>query len=112
MTIAPMVLAIDIQSQDVRPYDYVEYLSKVINTSLTIIKNNSDALNFKHYSLLMHMILYEEKEMGIWGEELGIKYLDNDENYRPVKMWTSIWGSICGRSHYFYFEEYFLKPLY
>lgn len=27
MTIAPMVLAIDLQSQDVRPYDYAEYLS-------------------------------------------------------------------------------------
>lgn len=50
--------------------------------------------------------------MGIWGEELRIKYLDNDGNSRPIKMWTSVWDNRCGWSHYLYFEEYFVKPLY
>lgn len=80
----------DIQSQDAKPYDYVEYLSKAINSDLNAIKNNNEAINLKNYSLLMHMILYEGQVMGIWGEELRIKYLDSDGNSRLVKMWTSV----------------------
>lgn len=48
----------------------------------------------------------------MWGEELRIKYLYSDKNIRPVQMWNSIWGNSCGRSHYVYFEEYFVKPFY
>lgn len=75
------------------------------------IKNNSDRINFKHYSLFMHLLLYEGQARGFWGEELRIRDVDEYGNYKPVQMWMSIWDRRYGRSHYLYFEEYFVKPL-
>jgi hypothetical protein len=78
MSISPMVLAIDIQSRDARSFDYVRYLEIVLNQGLERIKKNSDSIYFKYYSLLMHAILHEGYNRGLWEKELRIKYVDEE----------------------------------
>lgn len=76
------------------------------------IKNESPTMHFKHYFILMHMIFYYIKELGMWPEELRITKLDKFDQPLPVQLWTSIWVSRFINSNYVYFEEYFVKTLY
>lgn len=59
MSTTLMVLAVDIQRKDARSFDYANYLANALNQGLERIKKNSDCIDFKHYSLLMHLLLYE-----------------------------------------------------
>lgn len=67
MEIGPMVFALNFQMLEPRPYDYVEYVVDNIHTSF-INFEDVEYPTFKHYSLLIHMVLYFGQMRGLWSE--------------------------------------------
>lgn len=72
MSIVPMVIAADIQCHNSRLFNYASFVSKELDLALAEIKNKSHVLHLRHYSLLMHLVLYFGQELGIWLEKMKV----------------------------------------
>ena len=81
--IGPMVLASNIQMFDPRPYDYVEYVFNNIH-SYFVNFNDIKCHTFRHYSLLMHMVLYYGQLRGLWHEFLKLKVWEKNGEERSI----------------------------
>lgn len=77
--IGPMVIAVNIQCHNARPFDYASHIFKGIDSGLMEIKNGSPTLHFTNYSIFMHMILYHGQEIGMWPKELKITQSDKED---------------------------------
>lgn len=82
-----------------------------INHGMERIKNNSEEIHFRHYSMLMHMLLYVGQGMNLWVDNLRVMEYDKKGLRKPVQIWTTIWDQRCPWSQYLCFEEYFVKTL-
>lgn len=107
MEIGPMVLASNIQMLEPRPCNYVEYVIDNIHSSFVIF-NDVEFSTFRHYSFLMHMVLYYGQLRGLWNENLKLNVRDTKGEERPVQMWTSIWKYRYSASCYLTFEDHFV----
>lgn len=54
----------------------------------------------------MYFLMHEGHVRRVYSQELRIKYTNENGNQKPVQMWTSMWDSQFGRSHYLYFEDF------
>lgn len=70
--IGPLVLAADIQRHDPRAFYFASYLVNRLHEGFLNLKENPDK-HFKHYSLLMHIILFYGRFRGLWPEGLNVK---------------------------------------
>lgn len=111
MEIGPMVLVYDVQMLEPRPYDYTKYVVDNVH-SCCVNFNDVDFPTFKHYSLLMHIILYYGRLRNLWHENLKLNVQATNEEENPIQIWTSIWDYRYSTSHYLTFEDYFVQPLY
>lgn len=112
MDIADMVICANLQSKDPRFFDFSTYLVEVLIHGLEKLRGDDINVHFKHYSLLMHMLLYVGQDEGLWPEELCVKTYDNAEMRKLVQLWFSSWDQRYVNNQYWYFEEFFVKPLY
>lgn len=78
---------------------------------LTAIQKDSSKINFAHYSLLIHMMLFYGQELDLWPDEIRIRCNDDNQPL-SIQLWTLIWDCRFVRSSYIHFEEYFVKTLY
>lgn len=86
MDITPMVLVVDIQTLDARPFDYVSYIVDKIDHSLGAIKNKLNEVYFRHNSFLMHMFLHVGQIIGLWANDLRIQEYDRNGMRKPIQM--------------------------
>ena len=77
-----MLLAFDIQMLEPKPYDYAKYVVDNIHTSFVNF-NDVEYPNFRHYSLLMHMIFYYGNLRGMWGAKLKLNVRETNGEERP-----------------------------
>lgn len=105
MSIEPMVVTPDIQNHNPKNFDYATLIHWMIDLALMAIKKNPFKIYFKHYSVLMHMILNYGHGKGIWPKELKIRQFDQGGKPLLVQLWTSIWDIRFSKSNYAYFEE-------
>lgn len=111
-TLEPMVIVADVQSHHPNYFDYVALVHRLIDISLTKAKKDLSDTSFRHYSVLMHMVLYFGCERGMWSEELKIQQFDHEGQPLPIQLWMSIWDSRFARAKYAYFQEYFVKVIF
>lgn len=76
MDVVHMILAMDMKIHDVWPFNYVSQMVDCINLGLERIKNNSDEIHFRHYFVLMHMLLYVRQELNLWVDNIRISEYD------------------------------------
>lgn len=68
-----MVVTGDVQSHNPKNFDYAALVHRLIDLALMLAKKNTSTLYLKHYSILMHMVLYYGYEKGIWSDEFKIR---------------------------------------
>lgn len=107
----PMVLAVDVKMHDARPFDYVSLMVDQINHGLEKIKANPNESNFRHYFVLVYMLLYVGKGMDMWTNNFRVNEYDRQGMRNLVQMWMVVWDQRCSWSQYLCFQEYFVKPL-
>lgn len=109
--IGPLVLAAEVERHEPRVFDFASYLVDRLHEGFLNLKDNPDKY-FKHYSLLMHIVLFYGKLRGLWPEELNVNTLGKDGKEQPVQLWVSFWDYRFVNSHYLKFEEFFVKSIF
>ena len=83
MEIGPMVLASYLQMLEPRSYDNAKYLVDNIHTYLLNFKNINTSI-FRHYSLLIHMILYYGQMRDMCNKNLKLNIKKTNVEDKPV----------------------------
>lgn len=65
MSVVPMISVADVQIHDAQSFDYVSQIVDHINPGLERMKNNPSEIHFRHYFVLMHMLLYVRQGMNL-----------------------------------------------
>lgn len=90
-----------------RTYNYIEYVFDNIHIDFVNFED-VEYPTFKHYSLLMHMVLYFGKMRGLWGEGLNLNLRESNGEMKHVQMWTPVWNYRFNASCYLTFEDHFV----
>lgn len=89
MSVLPMILTAYVQTHDARSFNYVSQIVDHINHVLERIKNNPSEVHFRHYSMLMHMLLYVGQGIHLWTDNLRVMEYDRQGLRNHVQMWTT-----------------------
>lgn len=78
-----LVMTMDIQAHNWNiSFVYVTYVAKQMHENFISLKKGILPLHFPHYSLLMHMLLFEG-DYG-WKRKLKLRLRDNENNVFPI----------------------------
>lgn len=102
--IAPdlLVMVVDIQEYNRNTgFDYANFVAQQTHEDFLNLKKEVLPLYFPHYSLLMHMLLWEGDYE--WKRKLNLRIMDSENDAIPVQMWTYIWDQDCSNSYYILF---------
>lgn len=82
-------------------FDYANFVAQQMHEDFLNLKKEVLPLSFPHYSLLMHMLLWEGDYE--WKRKLNLRIMDSENEAIPVQMWTYIWDQDCSNSSYILF---------
>lgn len=91
MPIDFMMLVKSIQHHSINElYDFATIIQDKFHEGLINAKNEIERLEFKNYSLLCHLIFYQN--MAYWGNEIRIRVNDPYTCFEwLVQRWTQVW---------------------
>lgn len=88
-------------------YDFVSYLEDKLHDGLLEASDQKENLKFKHYSLICHMIIFQNRMD--WDDALQINKFDPRRKERwLVQRWTQIWDKGSRFFDYKYFCDHFI----
>lgn len=99
MDISLMTLEIDIQHKyQNRAWNYATYIVEHLHEDLMKLKDATLPLSYRHYSLLMHLLLWKSRK--VMRNYIRLREFDDMYNEFLVQMWTHIWDVHCPHSDY------------
>lgn len=84
MPIGLMMMAIRVHNLEVNiEFDFTFEIEKRIHEQLIKLKEGRSPVNFRHYSINCHLILYQNRNK--WSQRLNLRMLDNQGNKLSVQ---------------------------
>ena len=87
-----LMIILDIQNPLVNTdYDYIQYVIDRIHHGLMSVKESKSPIEFMHYSLLMHLIMFfniNSFDLNMLKPSFTFK-----DQHNPVQLWVRIWNS-------------------
>lgn len=107
-----MVMSINIQHPSINElYDFASAIHERIHEGLVRAENKDTKLEFFHYSLVCHLILYQNR--AYWGLELRIKTNDPYTGLPwPVQRWTHVWDKGSKFGVFCVFFDHFVMNIF